>query len=124
MGAVNRAQQSYYTENTAFAETADDLEVPLPSKAAGTSKYYDFTLGSGGAVGSILALNANNDKDGTRDYIGGTSYNTTDRAFATVVCRVNKDVTGAFGTHLTNEGIITSGSGTNVACAGTSKAVK
>ena len=124
IGAVNRAQQSYYTENTSFAETADDLEVPLPDKTAGTSKYYVFTLGTGaGRAGSMTAINSNNAKDGTRDYVGGTSYNTADRAFGTTVCRVDKDIAGAIGTHLSNPGIQTT-AGNTISCTGTSKDVK
>ncbi len=30
-----------------------------------------------------------NEKNGTRDYLGGISYHSIDRAFATVLCRAN-----------------------------------
>ena len=123
IGAVNRAQQSYYSEHKSFATSETDLQVPLPSKVAGTSKYYEFAFGIGPNAGGILAIaNTNQVKDYATDYVGGTSYNTTDRAFATVICRVDENVTGTFTTHLANPGIVNTAD-TNVTCAGSSKPV-
>ncbi len=112
VGAVNRAQQAYYTEYTTFANDAASLEVPLEK-----GKYYDYTMP---ALGVILADDAANSKNGTRDFLGGVSYNTGTRAFSTVVCRGDKDATLAasnvkdYGEQATN----------NVDCGNNTTAVK
>ncbi|MBE9171240.1 prepilin-type N-terminal cleavage/methylation domain-containing protein [Pleurocapsales cyanobacterium LEGE 06147] len=83
VGALNRAQQSRFTEKAAFATAIDELEVPV-----GNEKYYTLTVA---AAGIQLAANADNATDGTRDYVGGVSYNSADRTFASVVCRATND---------------------------------
>ncbi|ACK66530.1 pilin [Rippkaea orientalis PCC 8801] len=93
VGAVNRAQQGYYTENAAFAGTLGDVEVP-----AGTPKYYSFPTTLGTSTGTVVANGTNNNKNGTRDYAGGTQYNTATRAFDTVVCRGDVGSTAATST--------------------------
>jgi type IV pilus assembly protein PilA len=79
IGALNRAQQGYFTEKGAFATGTTNLEVPT----SGT-KYYSITVP---AAGIQLANGTNNPKDGTRDYGGGVSYNTNSRSFSSIVCR-------------------------------------
>ncbi len=115
VGAVNRAQQVYYTEFSTFAPGSGELEMPLPA-----GKYYEFAIDDTN-LGVVTATNANNDQDNTRDYIGGTSYNTEGRVFATAVCRVDEDVAAAVGTHIANSGISDTA---NIACAGTSTAIR
>ena len=106
IGALNRAQQAYFTEKAAFATSTNLLEIPV-----GNEKYYTITVP---AAGIQLAVNPNNAADGTQDYLGGVSYNTTNRSFATVVCRGvgGTALTGA-ATEVTNTG---SGAGNVAAC--------
>jgi type IV pilus assembly protein PilA len=78
VGALNRAQQGYYTEKAVFATSTSVLEVPT------VGKYYSITI-PGAAVQQASGLS--NSTQGTRDYTGGVSYNTTTRTFNTVVCR-------------------------------------
>ena len=79
IGALNRAQQSYYTEKAAFANSTSLLEVPT-----GGGQYYTIAVP---AAGTQLADGNDNPKNGTRDYIGGVSYNSDTRTFTSVVCR-------------------------------------
>lgn len=79
VGALNRAQQGYYTEKATFATSTDLIEVPT----AGL-KYYSITIPDA-AVQQAAGLS--NETQGTRDYTGGVSYNSTARTFNTVVCR-------------------------------------
>jgi type IV pilus assembly protein PilA len=117
LGAMNRAQQGYFTEYAQFAGTAEQLEVPV-----GNEKYYVITVENIGTpedpvgngqmfaqghvddptttdVNEIQAATlsntaiadtlakAANGKNGTRDYASGISYHVFNRSFATVVCR-------------------------------------
>lgn len=78
IGALNRAQQGYYTEKGTFANNQDLLEVPT------NAKYYTFSVPASAVQ---YAQGGNNASNGTRDYAGGVQYNTSSRAFSTVVCR-------------------------------------
>ena len=112
LGAINRAQQAFFTERGSFATSSFGLEVPL-----GNEKFYlivldDTTAGLTQAQGADQATiqtnwNAGNSADppvdaaltdvaaaqtanaanGTRDYLAGISYHILDRSFATAVCR-------------------------------------
>ncbi len=116
VGALNRAQQGYFTEKAAFATSTGQLEVPT-----GDEKYYGISVS---AAGVQLADGKDNLKNGTRDYMGGVSYNSTGRTFRTVVCRGTKDPN--FDLSTTN-GVITFGvqTGTTaVACTGDTEEVK
>lgn len=85
VGAINRAQQTYFTENSAFADSTGALEVPAPK-----GKYYTFEVGGVTTSRAGIQANAlNAAQDGTRAYSGSTQYNSTDRSFSTVVCRAN-----------------------------------
>ena len=92
VGALNRAQQAYYTEKGSFANGQAALEVPT------NAKYYNFSVPNPGIQ---LADGKDNLNNGTRDYTGGVQYNTTSRAFSSVVCRATTnpayDLTGATG---------------------------
>ncbi|MEM8777282.1 MAG: type IV pilin-like G/H family protein [Cyanobacteria bacterium P01_G01_bin.49] len=84
MGAMNRAQQTFFKEKATFATSAEELEVPV-----GNEKYYqvfvdgdnDETEGRQGAFGINKASN------GTRDYAAAVGYDQVNRTFSTVVCR-------------------------------------
>jgi type IV pilus assembly protein PilA len=83
IGALNRAQQAYFTEKGGFASGTAVLEVPAPP-----GNFYSFAITTPDAASvnqTASALNA--DKDGTRSYAGGTFYASADRSFTTVVCR-------------------------------------
>ncbi|MEA5509453.1 type IV pilin-like G/H family protein [Crocosphaera sp. UHCC 0190] len=107
IGAMTRAQQSFFTEKGRFAgddtldgaslqEKTEALEVPT-----GNEKYYligvtspgvQLATGSDDAKAEIIAgapadAKAANQKNGTRDYISGIAYDTNNRTFASVVCR-------------------------------------
>jgi type IV pilus assembly protein PilA len=83
VGAINRAQQAYFTENSAFAPNTGTLEVPAPQ-----GNYYTFSVtGTGTSLATVGANARNIDKDGTRAYAGATQYIPADRSFATIVCR-------------------------------------
>ncbi len=83
IGAINRAQQAYFTENSAFASTTTVLEVPAPQ-----GKYYTFAVGTtSNTLAPVNANTTNIEKDGTRAYAGATQYFPADRSFQTIVCR-------------------------------------
>ncbi|MBE9171241.1 prepilin-type N-terminal cleavage/methylation domain-containing protein [Pleurocapsales cyanobacterium LEGE 06147] len=84
LGALNRAQQSYFSERAVFADNGqiDKLEVPL-----GGVKYYTFDVV---ALGVQKATGNNNANNGTRDYLGGVQYATNTRAYRSILCRSTK----------------------------------
>jgi len=116
VGALNRAQQAYFTERASFATNTDILEVPT-----GGEKYYTISITSGANSGQIqYASGTNNTRNGTRDYVGGVSYNANARTFRTVVCRATNKPNFSIGTPsaaVTNNGIIDASSATSVAVA-------
>ncbi|MGK7932842.1 MAG: type IV pilin protein [Microcystaceae cyanobacterium] len=116
IGALNRAQQAYYTEWSQFAPAGNapsvDLEVPT-----GNEKYYDQIYLP--ALGVQTARNEQNDRDNTRDYVGGTQYDQTLRTFATIVIRLNEDedigADGAnFATYIENAGTVADAAATGM----------
>jgi type IV pilus assembly protein PilA len=78
VGALNRAQQGYYTEKAMFADSTGNLEMPT------VGKYYSLTIP---AAAVQMASGLSNPNQGTRDYTGGVSYDSTARTFNTVICR-------------------------------------
>lgn len=85
MGAMNRAQQSFFNERTTFATSAEQLEVPV-----GNEKYYTIFVNAGNdaTVGGLQgALGNDNAMGGTRDYAAAVGYDPLTRSFSTVVCR-------------------------------------
>jgi len=113
IGALNRAQQARYTEKASFTSTLTQLEVPV--NGSSSTGYYRYTVP---AEAVQIATGNNNDGNGTRDYAGGVSYNTSDLTFTTVVCRsLSKDTaltsSNSMGTGTAAPG---SGSGRVVTC--------
>jgi prepilin-type N-terminal cleavage/methylation domain-containing protein len=91
ISAMNRTQQAYFTEKTAFTSSMEDLEIPT-----GQYKYYDKFGIVKGEVDDIpfvihYAINFENDKDGTRDFVSGTLYDPNSRSFSFTMCRINQD---------------------------------
>jgi type IV pilus assembly protein PilA len=81
VGALNRAQQTYYTEKSSFTANLGLLEVPIDNTK---QKYYSFSV-PGTAV--QMANGKDNAANATKDYIGATQYDTSSRVFSTIVCR-------------------------------------
>ncbi len=85
MGAMNRAQQAYFQEKADFATSTQQLEVPV-----GNEKYYTIFLHQLNSVtvgGLQGAKGKDNQVNGTRDYVAGVSYDSTNRIYDSVVCR-------------------------------------
>lgn len=124
VGAVNRAQQAYFTEESEFAfptatnslnDIRDTLGVGLD-----LDFYNEVTAGSANA--EILFANTNRDSDGTRDYGGGIAFDTDDRSFESVVCRIQDGAAsnGIAASDIDGGG---SGSGATVGCGGNTEEV-
>lgn len=110
IGALNRAQQSYFSEKAAFANSTSTLEVPT------TGKYYSFNTNN--AVSN--AIGSSNATQGTRNYTGGVQYATDTRVFTSIVCRAT-DSPNYNGQTVSNTGAI--GTAT-MACTGNGEEVK
>ncbi len=94
IGALNRAQQAYFTEKAVFIEDdADILKLEIPINTDDTKDYYTYSVTGEGVQ---IATGNDNDKNGTKDYEGAVAYDTTNRQFSTVVCRApDKDTPAA-----------------------------
>lgn len=88
VGAFNRAQQGYFTEKASFATGVGQIEIPT-----GNEKFYNVpTITPGGGsttvtAGTVTTTGKDNPKNNTRDYSGGTQYDSSSRNFKTVICR-------------------------------------
>ncbi|AGF51439.1 general secretion pathway protein G [Synechocystis sp. PCC 6803] len=83
IGALNRAQQGYFTEKGTFATDTETLEVPAPD-----GNFFSFAVNTADNTEAIQDATALNwEADGTRSMSGGTFYDSGTRAFSTVVCR-------------------------------------
>jgi type IV pilus assembly protein PilA len=87
VGAFNRAQQGYFTEKASFASVLTQIDIPT-----GNEKFYNvptITPSTGGTVtaGTVTTTGKDNPKNNTRDYSGGTQYDSSSRNFKTVICR-------------------------------------
>lgn len=107
IGALNRAQQGYYTEKASFTSNLSQLEVPVNTDTG--KGYYTYT---GTSAGVQKAVGNSNTTNGTRDYAGATAYDTSTLSFSTVVCRATST---AVNNTMPTGGV---GSGTAAACNG------
>jgi type IV pilus assembly protein PilA len=109
IGALNRAQQAYFTEKSAFATELAALEVPT-----GGAKYYTFAV----EPNAVQFANGgtNNANAGTRDYRGGVQYDSSTRAFNNVVCRSTAPVGEFTNAAVAGSGIVTTQ--TDLTCTG------
>ncbi|MGK7884499.1 MAG: type IV pilin protein [Crocosphaera sp.] len=85
MGAMNRSQQVYFYETSEFATSAVQLEVPI-----GNEQHYVVFVNQGNSstVGGLQgAKGIDNQNKGTRDYVAGVGYDSTDRTYSMVICR-------------------------------------
>lgn len=113
IGALNRAQQAYYTEKAKFVgETSGDtinlLEVPVNTSATSDKNYYSYSVP---AAGAQLAAGINKNTNGTKDYAGGVAYNTDNRTFSSVLCR------SLSGTTTLDQAAVTAGAGSSKVAA-------
>ena len=81
IGALNRAQQAYYTERSDFAGAGEINLLEIPTAGA---EYYAFSVVADGVQ---FADGNDNPANGTRDYLGATAYNSVDRSLTTAICR-------------------------------------
>jgi type IV pilus assembly protein PilA len=115
VGALNRAQQSYFAEKAAFAASTTNLEVPTANL-----KYYAITVPSGGVQ---LASGLSNETQGTKDYIGGVAYDNAARTFSAVVCRATSGPSFSLTSAMINSaGAV--GSGSVTSCSGNTEEIK
>ncbi|MEM8777594.1 MAG: type IV pilin-like G/H family protein [Cyanobacteria bacterium P01_G01_bin.49] len=94
LGAMNRAQQTFFAERGTFATGTDNLEVPV-----GNEKFYIISVPEAGvqlangatedANGNMTAGGDANGQNGTRDYIASIGYDPLNRIFDSVVCRAD-----------------------------------
>lgn len=80
LAALLRAQQTVLAESGSFATKLEDLEVPL-----GNETLYTIDLVEG-EIGLVIAKGIDNEKNGTKDYIGGINYNPKERSFTSTLC--------------------------------------
>ena len=69
VAALNRAQQTYRTENRTFATVADALDTKVA-----TGKYFSFTSTSTGEVATSTASALSSAADNTSDQTGTVTY--------------------------------------------------
>ena len=69
VGALNRAQQTYRTENRTFATVADALDTKVA-----TGKYFSFTSTSTGEVATSTASALSSAADNTSNQTGTVTY--------------------------------------------------
>ena len=116
IGALNRAQQAYFTEKANFATSTTLLEVPT-----GGENYYTFNVA---AAGVQFADGIDNPQNGTRDYIGAVAYNTTNRTFSSRVCRATNNPSFALAATGANAPTAGSAAGRTAACGAAQEEVK
>lgn len=101
IGALNRAQQVYFTEKSVFAGAGqiNNLETPVSN-----TNYYTFTIADDGIQHAIGNNNANN---GTKDYLGGIQFSTDIRSYQGIICRASNSLNGYVltDTDITNAGV-------------------
>ena len=107
IGALNRAQQAYYTEKASFVTNTttggiNTLEVPVNTSPTSNSNYYSYSVGGEGVQ---IATGINKNTNGTKDYAGGVAYNTDNRTFSSVLCR------SLNGTTTLDQAAVTAGAG-------------
>lgn len=87
LGALNRAQQVYFSKNSTFANSGqiNTLEVPIAN-----TNYYTFSI-----VGEAIqkATGNNNAINGTKDYLGGVQFASDFRSYRGIVCRSTRSAT-------------------------------
>lgn len=88
LGALNRAQQIYYTETASFADVGEINKLETPT---GNSTYYNFSIIDEGIQ---KATGKNNAVYATRNYLGATQYTTDNRSYNIILCRSTNQASG------------------------------
>ena len=126
VGSFNRGQQAEFVEDGAFAAVGDTgtTAVTNLNQQLGVGLELEFyEKPDAQTAAQLLMLNSDRDTDGTRDYGGGINFDTNDRTFTTVVCRMND---AAAATAMGNDDVVNEGTAagaTDMACAGSAGAV-
>jgi type IV pilus assembly protein PilA len=82
VGSVNRAQQSYRIENTAFGNTIDNLQIGIPT----LTDYYSYTIQGG--VNTTTNIATAVDATALKGFSGGVTILATGQT-AAVACQTN-----------------------------------
>jgi type IV pilus assembly protein PilA len=126
VGAVNRAQQAYFTESGEFKAITGTGTTAIANinSELGVGLELEFYSPDAQTAAQILMTNTDQASDGTRDYGGGVAFRTDDRSFDTIVCRMN-DAAAAGGNNIADGDITGHGTSasTDMACAGSTTAV-
>ncbi|MGK7944082.1 MAG: type IV pilin-like G/H family protein [Microcystaceae cyanobacterium] len=75
LGAINRAQQTYYSEYKKFGSELELLESESTYVHLENFKFYKVKILGGDLRGLAIARGIDNQKNETRDYIAGVNYN-------------------------------------------------
>lgn len=96
VGSINRGQQSYFTERSAFAtfSTSSYDNVRTSLGVGLQAEFYDeisltTTNGTEDSDAEVLLGNGNRVNDGTRDYGGAIARDGGDQSFESITCRMN-----------------------------------
>jgi len=98
VGAINRAQQAYFTENGAFAfsdNSTTDLQAVRDTLGVGIqTEFYDTIQvqadnAADPSTAGVFFANDERANDGTRDYAGLVGFFSSSQAFASGICRAS-----------------------------------
>ena len=100
LGALNRAQQAYFTEKGTFvdADQISLLNVPITN-----ATYYTFSTVDEAVQQATGNDNANN---GTRDYLGAVQFSSDTGSYRGIICRSTNAATAY---SLTNTDVVNAG---------------
>ena len=90
VGALNRAQQSYYLENQGFTATIGDLGIGIKD-----SDNFNYTAAAVTNLQSGVANFAKSDKPDLKEYAGGVFKDTTANTTASILCEGDTVATAA-----------------------------
>ena len=93
LGVINRAQQSFHSENGAFASNLADLDLDHLTQEKGEStKYYRFAMET--TPSGIYALAIPNDpmEDGIKSFSSTVQFDKKSKSYSTVLCVSNQIV--------------------------------
>ena len=102
LGALNRAQQAYFTEKGAFVDVGQMSFLNVPITNA-TATYYTFSTVDEAVQQATGNDNANN---GTRDYLGAVQFSSDTGSYRGIICRSTNAATAY---SLTNTDVVNAG---------------
>ena len=99
VGALNRAQQTYYFEKLTFTETISDLGLGISN----TNSYsYSATAAGVGGITNGVVNKATSLKSDLKAYAGGVFKSTTDQTTQAILCEANAAREGDVANNPTN----------------------